>query len=65
MNDAIQGLTIVINYPPGVAEVMFPTFLKAFIDITLIKLCVTHQRNHSTKLYVAAPLFGTHIVLHK
>ncbi len=48
-NDAIETLPVIINDPPSVAQLMFPSFLQTLIDVAFIEFCVTRERNHAAR----------------
>ena len=65
MHNPIQALAIVVDHPPGVAQIMLPAFLKAFIYIAFIQLCIADQRDHPAQRALAGPCLGFEIILHQ
>ena len=64
VHDAVEALAVIIDDPPRIAQVVLPAFLQALIDIALIKLGVTHERDHAAQWPVCRPGFGFKIVLY-
>ena len=46
-NHAVEALAIVVDDPPAVPKVVFPTFPKRFVDAALIHFGVADQGHHS------------------
>ncbi len=63
-HDAVEALAIVVDHPPGVAQVMFPALLQAFIDIAFIEFRIADQRDHPACRACLGPWLGGNIVLH-
>ena len=61
-DNAVQALPVVIDHPPGVAQVMFPALQQGFVDIAFVELAVTDQSDHAA-LGAMAPIAGVKIVL--
>ncbi len=63
MHNTVERLPIVINDPPDIAYVMFPTLLQTFINIALIQLGIAHQRHHAGLHQIRSPLLCCNIIL--
>ena len=62
-NDAVKALPVIVDHPPGVAQIVFPTLLQAFVDIALVKLGVADQRDHASDRTGLRPRFCGDVVL--
>jgi|GEM_PF-3753607 len=66
----IQALAVIVDDPPGIAEVMLPAFDQGLIDIALVELGIAGQRHHAAGrpgVLTArpAPVMGMDVVLHQ
>ena len=64
VDDAIERLTIVVDDPPGVAQVVLPALLQRLVDIALVEFGVADQRHHAAGLEILTPILGGDVVLH-
>ncbi|EGY01413.1 hypothetical protein AZA_88680 [Nitrospirillum viridazoti Y2] len=61
---AVQALAVVVDDPPGVAQVVLPSLQHGFEDVALVHLGVAHQGHHAA-LRLVRQAFQAHIVLHQ
>jgi hypothetical protein len=64
MHHPIEALAVIVDDPPGVAQLMLPAFLKAFIDIALVQLRIADEGDHAAKGTLFRPVLCSEIVLH-
>ncbi len=50
INHAVKALTVVIDHPPDIANIMLPGIKKRLIDIAFIKLRIANKGDHATGL---------------
>ncbi len=65
VHDTVKALSVIVYDPPGIAQIMLPAFLKAFIDIAFVQLGIPHEGDHAAKLTITRPRFGFEIILHQ
>ena len=62
----VQALTVVINHPPHVAQVLLPTFEHRLENTALVQLGIAYDGNHPTRPVTrVAPSFQCEIVLNE
>lgn len=61
---AVKALAIVVDDPPGIAQVMLPAFLQALVDIAFIQLGITDQGNHPPERTLLRPGSGGDVILY-
>ncbi len=65
IDDPVEALAIVIDDPPGIAEIVLPAFEQTFIDIAFIEFGIPDQGDHAAKRTISGPVFGLDIVLNQ
>ena len=63
---AVQALAVVVDDPPDIADVVFPAFQQAFVDVALVELGVAGDRHHAAaRLPFRQQLMDAQVVLHE
>src|SRR3546814_5483054 len=63
-DDRVQALTVVVDHPPDVADVVLPALQKRLVDVALVQLRVADKRDHTALPPVlAGPALEADIVL--
>src|SRR6185312_3444854 len=61
---AVEALAVVVDDPPGIAQVVFPPLEQALIDVALVELGVADERHHAALGDIlACPALGADIIL--
>ena len=58
VDDTVETLPVVINDPPQIAHIVFPTFQQGFEDIAFVEFRIPHQRHHApwTRVFPHEPV---------
>ena len=59
----VERLTVIVHYPPAIADVVLVRLDQAFVDVALVELGVAHQRHHPPDLAFRQPPMREKIVL--
>ncbi len=59
----IEGLAVVVDDPPEVAEIVLPALEQRLEHVALVELGVADQRDHAATLARRSPFTGLHIIL--
>ena len=61
--DRIEALAVVVDDPPQIAHVVLRAFDQRFVDIALVELCVTDQRDKAAAVLLVQRAVGGEIIL--
>src|SRR3546814_486495 len=60
----IQGLAIIVDDPPAIADIVLVSLNQALVDIALIELSVAHECDHAASFRIAEVPMRDEIILH-
>ena len=64
MDHAIQTLAVVVDHPPDMAQIVFPTLQQRLVNIALVQFGVANQRDHAAQRG-GAPAVAVQVILNK
>ena len=61
---AVEGLAVVVDHPPAIAQVVLPALLQGFVDVALVEFRVAHEGHHAALGHVGLQVrFRVQVVL--